>query len=242
VKRLPLLLAAAFACGGCNAIEWNFGISDDASTTQVGPNDASIAMQTPTEADAEQEGGCNEFTDAEALTWAPCADGGCPAPGLHCNASSGQCVPCLADTQCTDNKTLTVCDLNSNDSFAFLCVECVHDSDCDLGDTCLTNQCIQSCSATHDDCKASAANCDSVRDICVGCRQSGDCSKGEVCNVVTGRCGACTLDTDCPSFKPRCDPRTNLCERCLSSADCSGGVCDPQTQLCGSASTKMWDE
>ncbi len=176
-----------------------------------------------------------DWPEGDGGPWGACVDDGCLA-GLHCNTSSGQCVPCLEDTNCTD-QTLTVCDLTPRDPFENFCVECVQDEDCGQDEECLTNQCVQSCSSGRD-CKASAATCD--RDLCISCRQSSDCDKGKVCSGVTGRCGECTVDSDCPSYKSRCDPRTNICERCLSNADCGGGFCDLLTESCGGG--KMWDE
>ncbi len=117
------------------------------------------------------------------------------------DATPGQCVECIADSDCGDSASGQICDATTStcvagcratggngcsgslrctsiDASVGSCVGCITDSDC--GDA------------------ESGSVCDAVSTSCVeGCRGSGNgCPSDMVCSSTTDSIGACTLSSD----------------------------------------------
>jgi hypothetical protein len=159
-------------------------------------------------------------------------DGNCKLDTLHCDTVSGQCVPCVVDSQCT-TPGLPRCDgaLHS-------CIECGSRGDCSNGRVCdpTAHRCMEWC-ADGGQCSPSAPICSEPRGVCVACRDDGDCEHsplGPVCDVAAGQCVDCTSDAQCHYEMPRCDRTSGRCVRCLSSSDCphEEPICDPVQHTC----------
>jgi hypothetical protein len=157
------------------------------------------------------------------------ADSDCPEATLHCDTGSGQCVPCVVDTQCTQ-PGLGRCDAALHE-----CVACGVAGDCSGGQVCepTSHTCLTSC-ADGGACPA-GASCDTARGVCIGCTSDADCASaaaGHVCDTGSGQCVACTQSSQCSSPTRFCNPASNKCVQCLTGATCDDHVCDPVTFTC----------
>lgn len=166
-------------------------------------------------------------TTAEASGATSCSvDSDCVALDLHCDPGSGQCVPCIVDSQCSP--PLPRCVLQQ-------CVQCAGPGDCPGGQTCETPglTCVTSC-ADGGSCPQ-GTSCDTTRGVCVGCSSNADCatsSAGHVCDVPSGRCVQCLSDAQCAFPTRRCNPADDQCVQCLTGADCDDHVCNTTTFTC----------
>jgi hypothetical protein len=165
---------------------------------------------------------------AEGSTPGCTVDTDCTIATLHCDTSSGQCVPCVKDEQCTQ-QGLRVCDTALNQ-----CVQCGVTGDCANGQTCepTSHTCVASC-ADGGACP-SGTNCN-TQGVCVGCTGNSDCanaSTGHVCNTGSGQCVQCIDDTTCSYPTRRCNLATDTCVQCLTGSDCDEHVCIPTTHTC----------
>ena len=167
---------------------------------------------------------------ADASSPAKCTvDTDCTSATLHCDPASGQCVPCVNDSQCTQ-AGLRRCDTTLNQ-----CVQCGLTSDCGSGQVCepTSHTCVSAC----DDAGAcpQGTQCDQARGVCVGCLGDGDCatsSTGQFCDTGNGQCVQCVHDSQCVSPRRRCNPADDKCVQCLSGADCDDHVCNLATYTC----------
>lgn len=166
------------------------------------------------DAGAGSTGGCTVDTDCKIST-------------LHCDTSSGQCVPCVKDDQCTQ-PGFRVCDYALNQ-----CVQCGVTGDCGNGQACepTSHTCVTPC-ADGGGCPA-GTSCN-TSGVCVGCSGNGDCanaSTGHVC-AGNGQCVQCVDDTTCAFPTPHCNPATHACVQCVTGAQCDEHVCNPATFTC----------
>ena len=160
----------------------------------------------------------------------PCtADTACG--GLRCQVSTGVCVACLGDADCSGV-------LGRCDTLRGSCVECNATAECPQRRGCdtVTKRCLDLCLDGDDACPVSGFVCDGDRNLCIECTTSANCvgsPNGAVCDVPIGRCVECTGNAKCPSSKPVCDRRSGRCAACVTSAECSvGSVCDRNTLTC----------
>ena len=210
-----------------------------------------------------------------------CIDGchptgnGCPNP-LFCtstDATIGQCVECLGDSDCGGPTSGKVCDpstdkcvdgchptgngcpvgdaCTSTDATIGQCVDCLQDSDCGgamSGKVCDTTKstCIDGCHTPGNGCPngQECSSTDATIGICVECLQDSDCGgpgSGKVCDTNTSKCiDGCkgTNEGDCPQGEvcTSMDTTIGQCVECLTDTDCgdanSGKVCDTSTSTC----------
>jgi hypothetical protein len=208
-RAAAVAAAMLVATAGCDSV---FRFDQPASSG----NDDGAAPETSTGDDAGEHPPCTDDTT--------CA-------GLHCQVSSGMCVACVGDTDCSGAR-------RHCDTSAGVCVECNSTVDCGLGRRCnvATKRCIDTCIDSDDPCAAAGFVCDGDLKLCIECKSSENCSEPNmphVCDLPIGRCVECTANAQCPSTKPVCDRRSGKCEACVTSAECaSGAVCDPATLTC----------
>ena len=151
--------------------------------------------------------------------------------GLRCQVSTGMCVGCVADTDCSGS-------LRRCDTAQGVCVECNGTTDCPERHGCdtVTKRCLDLCFDDDDPCPLSGFVCDGDRKLCIECKTSANCAGsagGPVCDVPIGRCVECTGNAKCPTAKPVCDRRSGRCVACVTSAECGlGSVCDPISLTC----------
>jgi hypothetical protein len=174
------------------------------------------------------------FLGCGTQTWsfdvAACAsDADCGVATLHCDTGSGQCVPCVVDSQCTQTG------LDRCDSALHQSVQCGVTGDCAGGQVCepTSHSCVTSC-ADGGVCPA-GATCDATRAVCVGCTTDVDCASstaGHFCDPGSRQCVACTLDSQCSAPTRFCNPASDKCVGCLTGATCESHICDPATFTC----------
>ncbi len=121
----------------------------------------------------------------------------------------------------------------SDDKAALGGAACARDSECGLGNLCVSDICESGCRSSRD-CPATTPQCQldlGDNGSCVTCLTDSECKRGESCE--SGSCIAkCNSDSDCGS--QRCDLTTNRCVECLASSQCQlGEVCSPE-QSCAS--------
>jgi hypothetical protein len=224
-RALGAVLLALAACG---TQEWSFdpdagAVFSDAGTVNAAPE---------AEADGVAEASPAVQTDASGIDHLEgCShDDDCQLASLHCDPTSGECVACVDDSQCTQ-PGLTRCD-----SALHTCVQCGVDGDC-TPDVCesVTHQCVAPC-LDGGGCPASAPTCSMPRALCVRCSGDADCvaaSSGHMCDTASGQCVQCTSSAQCPSTTPLCNRSTDRCVQCLTSTDCGfEGLCDPTAHTC----------
>ena len=175
--------------------------------------------------------GCAARTDGKTV----CASSG---------ASSGQCVECAADSQCTSDPAKGFCVANvctgcntagatgcaartdgkmvcaTSGTSAGQCVECTADSQCTSNPAkgfCVANACT-GCSA------AGATGCAGRTDGKTVCATNGTAS---------GQCVECTADTQCTSSASKSFCVANACAGCQSAAASACSVRSAATPVCG---------
>ena len=163
------------------------------------------------------------------------------SPGIVCNITSGACVECLTDSQCSSNERciapLGICGHNctshascgSNehcyyDSTPYYCVpnQCVHDGDCPSS-TCSAQQlCVVSQSV--------------LPTIDGTCTTNANCSSNKQCITSKGICGhSCSAQQPCTAANTHCDlsttPYSCVPNTCANDSDCPGSACS-NARLC----------
>lgn len=136
----------------------------------------------------------------------------------------GQCVACTSDAHCT-SAAAPICRLADN-----VCVECVQDTQCGLGEVCDNSQCVASGGVSGDECAT-----------------DDECAGDEVC--VSGSCQVCRIGTCNASGDSRCHSATiggetswelcdsGICEdgACLDVQECEPGTCHSESARCTNA-------
>ncbi|MGZ3454095.1 MAG: hypothetical protein ACXVEF_31095 [Polyangiales bacterium] len=177
--------------------------------------------------DTTGDGAVEDAADSEVDAVVPkCkVDGDCPFASLHCEPTSGKCVPCLADIHCAAYSFTPRCDLTTHS-----CVECTLDAQCG-GDEgkCDAHRCLRSC-ASEACVSGETPSCNPTRKVCT-CTSS-SCTSGERprCDTMTGLCVQCAGDGDCKGDEHRCV--SGQCVHCTVDADCAAGRCDPVRHEC----------
>ena len=137
--------------------------------------------------------------------------------------SNGGCAICTTANPCSPQHTMrTTCGSSNR------CVQCISDTDCDLGETCVIDDSTFLCATP---CPSPPATCPSNSQCiyisndsgiggaayCLSCENNADCRKWTdlvsatatpICD--SGTCVQCKTDSDCPSE---------------TAAQCSGGTC-----------------
>jgi hypothetical protein len=189
--------------------------------------DGTFRFDEPLATDGGDGGAGN---DEGGLPRPPCKDD-TTCGGLHCETTSGECVACLVNGDCSG--TFARCD-----TALHACVACLATSDCGTKQRCdeTTRRCLDTCADDDDPCPLPNFVCSPNRGLCVECTSSANCAgspNGPSCDVTIGRCVECTANAKCPMAKPVCDRRTGRCVACLSSASCDVGfACNPATLAC----------
>jgi hypothetical protein len=172
------------------------------------------------------EGGASD----DAGSSLPCTDDGM-CGGLHCQVSTGTCVACLGDADCSGTRPR--CDPSMG-----VCVECNATIDCSNRHSCdvVTKRCLDICFEGDEFCPGIGFSCDEKQKRCFECTSSANClgsPNGGVCDLGIGLCVECAGNAKCPASKPVCDRRSGRCVACVTSAECgAGSVCDPVTLTC----------
>lgn len=136
----------------------------------------------------------------------------------------GQCVACTSDAHCT-SAAAPICRLADN-----VCVECVQDTQCGLGEVCDNSQCVASGGVSGDECAT-----------------DDECAGDEVC--VSGSCQVCRIGTCNASGDSRCQSATiggetswELCDSgvcedgaCQDVQECEPGTCHSESARCTNA-------
>lgn len=213
VKLALLALLLVPALGACDG-ELRFSadpVEDAASET----TDASVSDTGDTGGGPDgSSGGCTRDAD-------------CPFTTLHCDLSSGSCVPCLEDDHCKSGD-LHRCDLASH-----RCVECGVSTDCDSSEVCdpLTRSCRRRCGADAGTCSGSMPICDTTRSYCVCNSESCESSERRHCSPTSRACVECRDDFDCILGDDR-HCLEGACVRCTADSQCGSKRCEPTTHQC----------
>ena len=175
---------------------------------------------------------------------------GCPEcpEGTVCNASTGECGQCAADTDCPDDTLFCTgpeicahgtCISSGNPCAHYLCdedtnrcVECLGDGDCG-GAYCVGNACVEC--RSNADC-SDGLYCNGAETCAAGacaagtppaCDDGAYCNGAEACSEAAGSCSAGS--PPCSGATPVCDEAGDRCVECMSDAQCDdvcvGNVC-----------------
>jgi len=134
--------------------------------------------------------------------------------GQVCLLKDGVCGSVSCDF-CLDGQ---VCYTNADGESSCSKPECVEDSECSGGLSCVDGLCAEA-----------------------SCQTREDCAEGKICNVLAGKCVAppamCSTDFDCPSGEICLD--SGSCRPgCLDDSECAEGeICNEEDRLCQSGCT-----
>ncbi|HEX7479099.1 MAG TPA: hypothetical protein VF331_14940 [Polyangiales bacterium] len=163
-------------------------------------------------ASSPHDAGHDAATDAGRPDAAPLK---CPAlpcaPGSVCETSTGQCVQCLSDTDCSVSKP--ACDSATN-----TCVGCTN-------------------SAKH--CGGSSPLCDASKQQCVQCLSDDNCTDPTAARCTAGSCQPCSNNTQCSHLSNLgvCDSSSGsgVCVQCTGSDYSACGMsAGGKKQVCNS--------
>jgi hypothetical protein len=227
--RLATLCLLAVACDGQFSFDRGqlppFGAGNAAGMA----GSSGVGGTTGTGA-ADTGGAATGVSGADAA--AGCAR--CAEYGLVCEDTTGACVECNADADCTDGANPHC------DETLHRCTPCSALMGCDPGYVCdgWSHSCLRSCATELDpdhDCDRSTHMCDTNRSVCVECHGDDDCydnPQGEHC-AGSARCAECAVDHDCTKLGRFCDPLSFTCVVCRDFHDCGSTlVCDPASHTC----------
>gem|GEM_PF-5178634 len=149
---------------------------------------------------------------------------GCMHEPVECPDDQDKCTNDLCDpvegciyepVDCPEGQ---VCDPETGE-----CVECLTDDDCDDGNPCTIDKCIDgACVHTDVECPDGQV-CDPETGECVACQTDDECDDGDPCTVDECVDGACRhTDVECPEGQ-YCDPETGECVECLTDDECDDG-------------------
>ncbi|MCO6437893.1 MAG: hypothetical protein J5J06_12445 [Phycisphaerae bacterium] len=207
------------------------------------------------DADADCDDG--DLCTDDACTAGQCVNTAVDCGDQVCNPDDGTCVDCLDDTDCDDGLFCNgeetcgadnTCAAGTDPCMAdevcleatdeCVAVECDVDADCDDGDLCTDDTCVdQLCVNTAADCDDGVACTDDSCDPDTGeCLNVDNCDAGQACNETTGLCedAACETDADCDDGL-----FCNGAETCVDmvctdgTSPCNEGeTCDEDTDTC----------
>lgn len=144
--------------------------------------------------------------DSQARTWT-CVD-------KYCGASFGSCYSCTTNTHCTDpskplcsltthtciassttnpnnNATTTTNTTNPNSNLPSL--ECNDNEDCQTGNVCKSNKCVECYLDSHCSSQATDKKCNINKNQCVQCTRNDHCGSGKICTA-----NKCVTDPNSP--------------------------------------------
>ena len=192
--------------------------SEDVSSSESGLSDRASSRDVLSDRPSGFAPPCFKSTD-------------CPVDKLRCDLTTGSCVECIADANCTVPPYFK-CLLDVH-----RCVECVTEADCQPNSSChpITHICLSSC-ANGATCPPAQPHCD-PRGFCVECRTNSDCAQVDGCDTTIGRCAFCAEDRSCDPSAPYCDPYNpgrNRCKECLEPSECpvDRPYCDVHGRVC----------
>ncbi len=221
-----------------------FGFSLIWGCTSTPEYPASDAAQTGDDAGPTSDATADGNSEPDA---GPCG-GGCVAPTPVCEESSGECVACVGDDDCTDgvcadDNTCVAClgdgdcDEGVCDTDANACVECVDDAQCD-GETPAcdvdNNECVQC--VEHAQCAevgASACGDDNTCQACAASEECGHLDDTPACDIDAGECVECTVDDESACNGNSCDPATNTCTDTPTDSVDTCGTCRADSECAG---------
>ena len=242
--------------GGSSACTGNTSVCEPVSGRCVECADnASCTTENKAFCVANQCGGCGASGATSTTVDGGILDGGttsvCKGATPMC-ATSGRCVECLQNSECTADPDKAFCVANqcvgcnvsgaaasAHDggatsacigatpecSTSGRCVECLHNSECTADPDkafCVQNTC-QGCNATASTSDAGVTNaCTGATPVCMSSTSS---------TSKAGQCVGCADSGDCSGNFPICDTTTTFtCQACTSDAQCAAkgggpGVC-----------------
>ena len=166
--------------------------------------------------------------------------GACGGGTPLCELTSGKCVACLSDTNCTANSTAPHCDTAST----FTCIGCSgSDTNCSgnaNGGACQPNGSCRLCrSGSTGACTGGTSQCDTVTGACVECLSNANCtasSNKPFCDT-SGNSDTCV---SCGGNDARCSGNANggACQADGTCKECSGtnfATCTAASKVVGSS-------
>ncbi len=173
----------------------------------------------------------NHTCQPSCTTNADCPQlGGPPAP--ICNTTTGACVGCQTDADCTNTTGRPLCDTERGQ-----CSECLSNANCpDAAPACNRQNGTCAVCLVDTDCGPNYL-CSQGDDRChPKCTSNADCTAPNqpLCNPLTGACVQCTSATDCLAGQPICNPDNHQCVQCVANTDCSAGtpICNVGDHRC----------
>ncbi len=191
----------------------------DAGTVDAGASDGGLS---PTDGGSVSDGGAGQADGGSAGLSLTAPDGGPQCVDAQtCQYDSCQPQACAATTDCAMDVTGRFCDTTR-----MQCVECLQDSDCPSGQSCLAESCGTAATCTSD-------NSCAATDACVPLADNGAwierCLAASTSGTVRGG-GACSNDGQCRSnvcyFPPaETVDEDGIClDGCLMDADCDNST------------------
>ena len=228
---VALLLLTTWSCiAGCDGQL----IFDSPSSNAGGAGTAGAAGTSGT---AGSSAGAGNTAGADPVSHGPedcLTDADCGLPGLHCQASTRQCVECLSNQHCPSDRP--ACSKTT-----LRCVECASAADCTDGHFCdlQSDKCLTYCrDATV--CNGALNEYCNKNGVCATCDGDNDCIPklgGTLCQRSAGACVQCLDDDQCDLVTPRCLVPLGKCVACIDSRDCASTApyCDPVLYRCSAA-------
>lgn len=195
--------------------------------------DASTRLDSGTPTSPAEAGTSEAGTIADAATDAgpKCA---CDA-GTVCIAATGQCVECVADTDCKSGAKAK-CDQTTHS-----CVACDAKDQCARFaglNVCAAGNCVQCSAGDQAACTSASDVCKTGGNQCVDCNVNTDCKTATASRCAANACAACMVDADCSQIAGKNVCLAGACVQCTkdkAAACASGGtqyVCDPSSHAC----------
>ena len=178
---------------------------------------------------------CENYTCGACTTNSQCSRFN---PKKKCS-SSGKCVECLTNDDCTGGKICSgsgICSICLSSSECVtppflicntevgLCTECEYNTDCNLDPArsqCSTSgSCMACAESIHCEHLTSTPFCSAG--VCVQCISDSDCPNPDQAKCSGNACVACTDSSNCAHLTstPVCTLPTGLCVECASDSDC----------------------
>jgi len=161
--------------------------------------------------------------------------GACSGSAAVCDAASGKCVACTADSHCP-MAAAPICDKAKN-----ACATCSADLQCQAKDPALPScradgQCVQCTAATAATaCAGGTPACDTATNTCVECTSAATCSGAKPICAASEKCQACAADAECAALK---DPARSTCTptgACVQCTATNAAKCTGATSVCNTA-------
>lgn len=166
-----------------------------------------------------------------------------------CDTATGRCVDCLTDNDCAIETINKHCDTapNSQGVPAYNCEECLNNSHCPSGATCMNGDCVTPCGTAMCD---TGEVCDLANNRCIDCLSDTDCADETTdkhCDLTpnsaglpTGSCEECTASTHCATsevcFENNCEPACTSDMACATDGG-SPRYCHPTNKVCSECVT-----